>query len=109
MKTNKIRSSKELSAGLIKSLRQALSHVKQERSNDIRTKLVVLSNSPLYKGKDIKRIRRKVCQTQGLFAKTLGVSVKTVEAWEANRNIPQGPAQRILFILDKKPEVINSL
>ena len=46
--------------------------------------------------------------TQNLFAQTLGVSVKTVEAWEANKNIPQGPAQRILFALYNNPESVKS-
>jgi putative transcriptional regulator len=29
------------------------------------------------------------------------VSKKTVEAWESGRNEPQGPAQRILMLLEK--------
>jgi putative transcriptional regulator len=44
-----------------------------------------------------------------MFALALGVSKKTVEAWAANRNIPQGPAQRVLFLLDKNPKILETL
>jgi|SRR4030095_3751847 len=106
---NKIRTPKEISLSVIKGLSQALDYAKNGNKNAVRAKLVILTESPTYNGKDVKRIRKKVNLTQNLFAKTLGVSIKTVEAWEANRNIPQGPAQKMLYILDKKPDVIQSL
>ncbi|MCP4219220.1 MAG: helix-turn-helix domain-containing protein, partial [bacterium] len=39
--------------------------------------------------------------SQATFARVIGVSKKTVEAWESGRNDPQGPAQRILMFLEK--------
>jgi putative transcriptional regulator len=56
---------------------------------------------------DIKRIRNNLNLSQSLFSELLGVSVKTVEAWEAGRNVPVGPAQRMLGLLEKKPELLN--
>ena len=49
-------------------------------------------------------IRNNLDLSQAVFAYIMGVSIKTVEAWETGRNEPQGPAQRILFFLetDKK-------
>ena len=41
--------------------------------------------------------------TQVLFAGLMGVSPKTVEAWEAGRNMPDGPARRILSMLKTDP------
>ena len=38
-------------------------------------------------------------KTQKNFAFVLGVSPKTVEAWESGRNTPQGTAQRFLQLL----------
>ena len=38
-----------------------------------------------------------------LFAGFMGVSTKTVEAWEAGRNMPDGPARRILAMLKVDP------
>lgn len=41
---------------------------------------------------EIKEIRNRTGLTQVLFAKYMGVSVKTVEAWEAGKNHPEGTA-----------------
>ena len=38
--------------------------------------------------------------TQSVFANYLGVSKKTVEAWELGRTHPTGPANRLIEMLD---------
>ena len=60
-----------------------------------------------YHGNDIKKIRQKLNMTQAVFAELMGVSPKTVEAWEADRNIPQGPAQRILEMIIKDSSMVE--
>ena len=40
--------------------------------------------------------------TQSVFANYLGVSVKTVEAWERGRTHPTGPAYRLMSFLAQK-------
>ena len=52
---------------------------------------------------EIKEIRRSTGLTQASFAKYLGVCVKTVEAWEAGRNQPDGPSRRLLAITRSDP------
>ncbi len=52
-----------------------------------------------YTNEEIKTIRQKACMTQTVFANFLGVSVKTVEAWERGRTHPTGPACRLMDIL----------
>ena len=42
--------------------------------------------------------------TQAVFASYLGVSTKTVEAWELGRTHPTGPANRLIGILDDGQE-----
>lgn len=52
-----------------------------------------------YSGKEIRDIRIKAGMTQSVFASYMGVSKKTVEAWEGNRTHPTGPVFRLLDIL----------
>jgi putative transcriptional regulator len=55
---------------------------------------------------DIKKIRRKTGLSQVLFAGSLGVSPKTVEAWENGRNKPEGASRRLLEIVRDNPEFL---
>ena len=57
-----------------------------------------------YTNTEIKAIRNKAGMTQAAFASYLGVSVKTVEAWELGRTHPTGPAFRLINILDEGKE-----
>lgn len=65
-----------------------------------------LSIVPLkkYSSKDIKRIRNSTELSQTLFAKIMGVSNKTVEAWESGRNHPDGAATRLLQLIEVNPK-----
>ena len=47
----------------------------------------------------IREIRIQAHMTQSVFANYLGVSVKTVEAWERGRIHPTGPAYRLMSFL----------
>ena len=53
-----------------------------------------------YTAEDIKKIRKKTGTTQGFLANWLGVSKKTVQAWESGRNIPNGASARLLSLLE---------
>lgn len=56
-----------------------------------------------FSARQVKEIRRSCGLTQVLFAGFLGVSVKTVEAWERGRNAPAGPASRLIAMAEKDP------
>ena len=49
-----------------------------------------------YNNIEIKHIRNSVGMTQVLFANYMGVSLKTVEAWEKGTNRPTGTACRLI-------------
>ena len=49
--------------------------------------------------KEIRGIRIKAGMTQKTFADCMGVSVKTIEAWECGRTHPTGPAYRLMDII----------
>ena len=53
-----------------------------------------------YSNVEIKAIRNRAGMTQSVFADYMGVSKKTVEAWELGRTHPTGPAYRLLTILN---------
>ena len=57
-----------------------------------------------YSNEDIKRIRNNAGMTQAVFANYMGVSPKTVEAWELGRTHPTGQAYRLLDILAENKE-----
>jgi putative transcriptional regulator len=52
-----------------------------------------------YNKDQIREIRMNAKMTQHVFADFLGVSVKTVEAWERGRTHPTGPAYRLMYLL----------
>ena len=54
-----------------------------------------------YSADTIKDIRKRTGLTQALFAKWIGVSTRTVEAWESGRNTPSGPSSRLLSLLQQ--------
>lgn len=53
----------------------------------------------------VRDVRVKSGMTQRVFASVLGVNIKTVEAWEAGRNTPAGPASRMLTMLKRDPSL----
>ena len=55
----------------------------------------------VFTAEDIKKLRKKTRTTQGFLANWLGVSKKTIQAWESGRNTPNGTSARLLSLLDK--------
>jgi len=56
----------------------------------------------VFTAEDIKKLRKKTRTTQGFLANWLGVSKKTIQAWESGRNTPNGTSARLLSLLDKE-------
>ena len=79
--------------------------IEYEKGN-IKAKKTVMSITPVevFTPGEIKEIRISTGMTQMLFAKYMGVSVKTVESWEAGRNHPEGAACRLLALTRNDPE-----
>ena len=83
---------------IMKGLTESLAYAQGDKSA-ARKMSVTVAELPSYRDKEIKQIREELNLTQKNFAFVLGVSPKTVEAWESGRNIPQGTAQRFLQML----------
>lgn len=92
---------KSLFESLKASLNEAITHVDGKR--EVRTRKITIKPVPSFSAIEVKEIRNKVEMTQALFAQMLGVSKKTVEAWEAGTNVPNGSAMRLLQLFAENP------
>ena len=70
---------------------------------DAKTRKMTVQPVSHYAPAEIKAIRISAGMTQVVFAEFMGVSVKTVEAWEAGRNQPIGSACRLLYLTKADP------
>jgi DNA-binding transcriptional regulator YiaG len=81
---------------LAASLGQALEHAQGKR--DLRTTVLPAPPPPLT-ARDVRRLRDDLQASQGVFARYLNVSTKLVQAWEAGRRSPEGPALLLLHLV----------
>lgn len=72
----------------------------QNGKHDLKTTIYSIPEVKRYTTTEIKTIRKNMGLTQALFAAYMGVSKKTVEAWERGINKPTGPACRLLSVLE---------
>ena len=86
---------------IISGLNQGLEYTRGTLPSTKRRK-VSIAPLPDFDGKKAKDIRNQLNLSQTIFAAALGVSIKTVEAWETGRNKPNGSAQRLLQILERE-------
>lgn len=87
---------KNLKAGL----EEAIAH--EQGKINLRSVCIEIPDAPSkYKPKQIKKIRENNNYSQGIFAKVLNVSVKTVQSWESGQRTPSHAALRLLEIVDK--------
>jgi putative transcriptional regulator len=95
---------------LFDSIKQGLTEaIEYERGDlkDIRVDKVTVASLRSYSSNKVKEIRTRLNMTQKLFAAALGVSVKTVEAWESGTNTPSGCASRMLELLDRDDSLLE--
>ncbi len=77
-----------------------------EEAGKIRSGQAEPSREFHYRPIDIKRIRGRLSVSQSQFALMIGVSKSTLQNWEQGRREPEGPAQALLRIVDKRPEAV---
>ena len=98
---------KEYFDALMESLEDAAAFAQGDTS---RAKVVDVEDPvPAYAAKDVARTRMDLNLSQRALAGVLGVSVRTVEAWEAGRNVPSGAARHLLFLLDSDHSLVQRL
>ncbi|MBS4164943.1 Antitoxin igA-2 [Candidatus Protochlamydia amoebophila] len=94
---------KELKEGLEEAL------IYTQGKITLKSEIIEIPDAPAdYKAQDIKRIKKKCHYSQGVFAKILNVSPRTIQSWESCQSVPSHAALRLLEIVDKgiyRPQV----
>ena len=93
---------------LIEGVNQVIDHKKGSRQLRSSTRRRYCF-APLreYDAGRIKGIRTVNHLSQNDLADLLGVKKKTVQAWEASRNVPSGVASRLLSVIEDDPAIIK--
>jgi putative transcriptional regulator len=97
-------------SSIFQSIKQGMSEaIEYERGNlpIVKVDKVTIAPIHVYDASEVKKIRVQQSMTQKLFAEALGVSVKTVEAWEAGTNKPSGVANRMLGLLKQDDALLE--
>lgn len=93
--------------GIMEGLKEAVAYKQGDRS---RCRVSVRKIPvPEYKAEDVARARKSLNLSQRALASVLGVSTRTVEAWEAGKNVPSGAARHLLFLLDSDHSLVQRL
>ena len=85
---------------LSEGLQQAIDYEKGIES--AKTTTFYISPVKQYNKTEVRTIRLRAGMTQSVFADYMGVSKKTVEAWECGRTHPTGSACRLMEVLSNK-------
>ncbi len=96
----------DVSKSILKGLDEAIKF----QEGKIKARKVTISVKPVerFTKEQIKQIRNEANLTQHLFASTLAVTKKAVEAWERGTNRPSGPSLRLLQLFKDNPEILKS-
>ena len=93
--------------GIMQGLNEAIAY--NEGKIKARTKTMSIEPIPDFKAAEIKQIRNELGMTQVLFAGFMGVSTKTVEAWEAGKSTPTPTAKKLMFLIQEDHTLIQKL
>lgn len=90
---------------IMTGLTEAVGDVKEKK---LPRRIVTVLPVKEYQAEEVKAIRNRTGLSQKLFAGYMGVSDKTVEAWESGKNHPSGAASRILNMMEMDEELVSN-
>lgn len=90
---------------ILTGLNEAINYEKGNK--DIKAKKMKCTVNPVtvFSPEEIKGLRTELKVSQNTFALIMGVSPKTVEAWEKGTNKPIGSSCRLMNMLKKDPSI----
>lgn len=90
-------------SGIMDGLNEALAYEKGS------AKAATISRKRSLPNIDVASERKALNLTQKAFAQILGVSPRTVEAWEAGRTTPSPTARNLLYLISLDHSLIHKL
>ena len=90
-------------SGVMEGLEEALAHKKGKASAET---LARKRSLPVV---NVLAIRSSLSMTQKDFAEILGVSRRTVEAWESGKNTPTPTARKLMFLIQQDHSLVQKL
>lgn len=90
-------------AGIMDGLNEALAYTKGKVAADTfaRKRSLPVVN--------VAEIRSALSMTQKAFAEILGVSCRTVEAWESGKSTPTPTAKKLMFLIQEDHSLVQKL
>jgi putative transcriptional regulator len=89
---------------LLESVGESVAHA-QGRITLRSEELSLPDKPPKFSKQRIRKIRKGLNISQGVFAELLNVSVKTVQAWERGDSVPKGTTTRLFQVIENDPEL----
>ncbi len=89
---------------VMEGLEDSIAYSKGEKRSLVTTQ--VPAPPPPMDARKVLRIRKRMNVSQGLFAKALNVSTKTVQGWEQGLRKPSGGSLRLLQIAEAQPHIV---
>ena len=90
-------------SGVKEGLEEALAYEKEKAS------IETIARKRSLPDVNVKAERESLDMTQKAFANVLGVSKRTVEAWETGRSTPSPTAKNLIYLISQKPDLVLML
>ena len=90
-------------SGIMDGLHEALAYTKGKAAADTFARKRSLPTV------NVVEIRSDLAMTQKAFAELLGVSCRTVEAWESGKSTPTPTAKKLMFLIQEDHSLVKKL
>jgi putative transcriptional regulator len=90
-------------SGIMDGLQEALAYTKGK------AKAETLARKRSLPDVNVAQLRGSLSMTQKTFAQTLGVSCRTVEAWESGKSTPTPTARKLMFLIQEDHSLVQKL
>lgn len=90
-------------SGIMEGLTEALAYEKGKASAETFARKQALPEV------DVLEVRKSLSMTQKSFAEVLGVSCRTVEAWECGKSVPTPTAKKLMHLIRQDHSLVDKL